>query len=146
VMPQPLRPGIQRMSQIHCQPAPRATPVVTVLFRALAFPAALGLATLPAQAAEEEREAASVLQAVQVQPSADASKSGLSPVYAGGQVAEGGQMGILGTQSVLGTPYNFTSYTETLIRDQQAASIGEVLLNDPSVRVARGFGNFQQVY
>ncbi len=33
-----------------------------------------------------------------------------------------------------------------LIEDQQAESVGDVLLNDPAVRVARGFGNFQQVY
>src|SRR5690606_27400734 len=65
---------------------------------------------------------------------------------AGGQVAEGGSVGILGSQSVIETPYSFTSYTEQLIEDQQAASVGEILLNDPAVRVARGFGNYQQVY
>ncbi|ASK33065.1 TonB-dependent siderophore receptor (plasmid) [Alcanivorax sp. N3-2A] len=86
------------------------------------------------------------LDAVQVQSSADASKEGLSEIYAGGQVAEGGKVGILGNQAVMDTPYSFTTYTGQLIQDQQAASVGEVLLNDPAVRVARGFGNYQQVY
>ncbi|MAK21954.1 MAG: hypothetical protein CL541_06105, partial [Alcanivorax sp.] len=68
-----------------------------------------------------------------MQSSADASEGGLSPAYAGGQVAEGGSIGILGAQDVMETPYNVTSYTEQLIEDQQAASVGEILLNDPAV-------------
>ncbi len=86
------------------------------------------------------------LPSVQVNASADASAEGLAPEYAGGQVASGGRVGLLGTQSNMDTPFNLTSYTSKLIQDQQAASVGEVLLNDPAVRVARGFGNFQQVY
>ena len=64
---------------------------------------------------------------VEVQSSATASKGGLSEAYAGGQVAEGANLGILGAQDVMETPYNVTSYTEQLIEDQQAASVGEVL-------------------
>lgn len=86
------------------------------------------------------------LPAVQVNASADASAEGLAPEYAGGQVAAGGRVGLLGTQSNMDTPFNLTSYTSKLIQDQQATSVGDVLLNDPAVRVARGFGNFQQVY
>ncbi|MCH8542148.1 MAG: TonB-dependent receptor [Alcanivorax sp.] len=86
------------------------------------------------------------LDTIEVQASADASASGLSRAYAGGQVAQGGQVGFLGTQAIMDSPYTFTDYTELLIKDQQAASVGEVLLNDPAVRVARGFGNYQQVY
>ena len=41
------------------------------------------------------------------------------------------------------TPFNLTSYTNELIQNQQARSVGDVLQNDPSVRVARGFGNFR---
>src|SRR3546814_4218343 len=37
-------------------------------------------------------------------------------------------------------------YTNQLIKDQQAASVADILQNDPGVRNARGFGNFQQVY
>lgn len=107
---------------------------------------ALTLACFSASFAHAAEEQSHVLETVKVQSSADASKEGLSEAYAGGQVAEGGSLGILGKQDSLETPYNFTNYTELLIEDQQAESVGDVLLNDPAVRVARGFGNFQQVY
>ncbi|MDX1588282.1 MAG: TonB-dependent receptor [Oleiphilaceae bacterium] len=95
---------------------------------------------------EEGSDTRFTLPTLEVQSSADASRGGLSNPYPGGQLAEGGRVGILGNQDVMETPYSFTSYTELLIEDQQAASVGEVLINDPAVRVARGFGNFQQVY
>lgn len=89
---------------------------------------------------------APTLRAVTVNASADASAEGLSPEYAGGQVARGGRAGILGTRDNLETPFSVTSYTNQLIQDRQARSVGEVLQNDPGVRVARGFGNFQESY
>jgi iron complex outermembrane recepter protein len=70
----------------------------------------------------------------------------LPPPYAGGQVASGGRAGILGNMDMLETPFSSTNYTEELIRNQQAKGIGDVLLNDPNVRAARGFGNFQEVF
>jgi iron complex outermembrane receptor protein len=78
--------------------------------------------------------------------SADASAQGLAPPFPGGQVARGGRAGILGTQDLMATPFSITSYTNELIQDRQARSVGEVLQNDPTVRVARGFGNFQESY
>ncbi len=78
--------------------------------------------------------------------SADASAEGLSPAYPGGQVARGGRAGILGTRDNQGTPFSITSYTNELIQDRHARSVGDVLQNDPTVRVARGFGNFQESY
>lgn len=86
------------------------------------------------------------LPAVNVEASADASAQGLAPAYTGGQVATGARLGILGRQDALETPFSITSYTRELIQNQQAASVGDVLLNDSAVRMARGFGNFQQVY
>lgn len=56
------------------------------------------------------------------------------PVYAGGQVATGGQVGMLGNRSVMDTPFNQTSYTAQTIQDQQARTIGAVLENNPAVR------------
>ncbi len=52
--------------------------------------------------------------------------------YAGGQVATGGQLGMLGNRSVLDAPFNQTSYTAQTLQDQQARSITDVLYNDPS--------------
>ncbi len=86
------------------------------------------------------------LETIKVTASADASAQGLSKPYPGGQVARGSRIGVLGQEDNMATPFNVTSYTRTLISDQQAASIGDVLQNDPAVRVARGFGNYQQLY
>jgi len=68
------------------------------------------------------------------------------PVDAGGQVARRGRIGILGDEDVMDAPFDITAYTGELIRNQQARGVGDVLLNDPAVRVARGFGNFQETY
>ena len=70
----------------------------------------------------------------------------LPPAYAGGQVATGGRVGLFGALDVMETPFATTSYTEALIRDQQARSVADVLQNDPAVRVTKGFGNFQELY
>ena len=108
-----------------------------------------------AQAATPASEAASAgstgtaaepAQIVIVRASADASAGGLKAPYAGGQVARGGRVGILGSEDIMDTPFAITNYTQKLIQDQQASSIADVLQNDPAVRVARGFGNFQQLY
>ena len=99
--------------------------------------------------------AATPALAQQVQPSVaelgeivvtGGSQVGLPGAYAGGQVAKGGRVGLFGALDTMDTPFNVTSYTETLIRDQQARSVGDVLQNDPAVRVTKGFGNFQEVY
>ncbi|NGM51462.1 TonB-dependent receptor [Caulobacter sp. 602-2] len=70
----------------------------------------------------------------------------LPPAYAGGQVAKGARVGLLGALDTMDTPFAVTSYTEELIRNQQALSVGDVLQNDPTVRVSKGFGNFQELY
>ena len=59
----------------------------------------------------------------------------LPPAYAGGQVASGSQVGLLGNRSVMDTPFNQTSYTAQTIQDQQARKLDDVFANDPSVRV-----------
>ncbi|MBD9651724.1 TonB-dependent siderophore receptor [Ensifer sp. ENS09] len=58
-----------------------------------------------------------------------------SAPYAGGQMATGARLGALGNRPVKETPFSITSYTDKLIRDQQARSIADVTLNDPSVRM-----------
>jgi iron complex outermembrane receptor protein len=101
-----------------------------------------------AQSAAPAAAAASATdsQTVVVRASADASADGLKAPYAGGQVARGGRVGVLGSEDVMDTPFNITNYTSKLIQDQQALSIADVLQNDPAVRTARGYGNFQQLY
>jgi iron complex outermembrane receptor protein len=60
--------------------------------------------------------------------------NGIPPAYPGGQVAQGARLGILGNRDILDTPFNMTSYTDELIRNQQARTIADVVANDPSVR------------
>lgn len=86
------------------------------------------------------------LPTVTVSASADASAEGLIPSYEGNQVARGGRVGLLGNQDIMDTPFSTTAYTHELIQDQQAKSVADVLLNDPTVRSLRGFGNFQEMY
>lgn len=86
------------------------------------------------------------LMTIQVDASADASAKGLSAPYAGGQVANGGRLGILGTKTIMEIPFSATHYTQEFTQNHHAASIGDILQYDPSVQLARGFGNFQQVY
>jgi iron complex outermembrane receptor protein len=58
----------------------------------------------------------------------------LPPPYAGGQVAKGGQLGLLGNRDVMDTPFNQTNYTAQKAQDQQARTVRDVLVDDPSVR------------
>ncbi|MFZ5779022.1 MAG: TonB-dependent siderophore receptor [Pseudomonadota bacterium] len=58
----------------------------------------------------------------------------LPPPYAGGQVARGGQVGLLGERDFMDTPFNQANYTAKLMRDQQTRNVGDVAANDPSVR------------
>ncbi|WP_076999465.1 TonB-dependent siderophore receptor [Variovorax sp. KK3] len=117
-------------------------------------PAAAATLTLLAWAAHAQTQPApaepaapsSTLSTVTVEASADASAEGLTKPFAGGQVARGGRVGVLGNQDYMSSPFGVTSYTNELIQDQQARSVGDVLQNNPSVRVARGFGNFQESY
>lgn len=115
--------------------------------RMLAYVVAALPYAVHAQSAKPASDAGVVsLDAIKVEASADASAGGLAQPYAGGQVARGGRVGVLGTQDIMSTPFSITSYTNELIQDKQARSVGDVLQNDAGVRVARGFGNFQESY
>ena len=84
-------------------------------------PSAVALGTAP--------DGAMALDTIEVQG------SGVLPApYAGGQVATGGTLGVLGVRSVMDTPFSVTNYTSKLIEDQNAQSIADVLANDPAVR------------
>ncbi|RYF05814.1 MAG: TonB-dependent receptor, partial [Oxalobacteraceae bacterium] len=62
------------------------------------------------------------------------------------QVTSEGSLGALGDRSALETPFNVRNYTAQLILDQQAETLGEVLENDPSVRITQGFGNQSELF
>ncbi|WP_263263978.1 TonB-dependent siderophore receptor [Pseudomonas sp. RIT-PI-S] len=98
--------------------------------------------SIAAQAADSAVDLGTV--AVTAQKAED--QSSLPPEYAGGQVARGGQLGILGNKDIMDVPFTMTSYTSKLIEDQQAEDVGDVLLNDSSVRQSFGYGNNSQVF
>jgi iron complex outermembrane receptor protein len=75
-----------------------------------------------------------VLPVVRVNADAETGAGDLPKAYAGGQVARGGRVGLLGNKSVMETPFNTTSYTAQMMEDQQASTVSEVLRADPSVR------------
>ena len=116
-----------------------------VYWKSLAAGAALSavapLALAQQQTADGEGER--VLDTVVV---TDSSQVELTKEYAGGQVARGGRAGLLGNLDFLDSPFSGTAYTADLVDAQQSDSVGDVLQNDPVVRVAKGFGNFQEVY
>ncbi len=113
--------------------------LVTLL--CISFTAATSLAATTNEPAKTE---ASPLEEIIV--IANGSQFELTEEFAGGQVARGGRAGFLGNLDLMDAPFSGTAYTESLIRNQQAAGVGDVLQNDPIVRVAKGFGNFQEVY
>ena len=112
----------------------------------LAFAAALLVAGHASAQTAAPETIEQPIQTVVVTASADASAQGLPKDYAGGQVARGGRLGLLGNVDIMDAPFNTTNYTHALIQDQQARSVADVVQNDPSVRVARGFGNYQELY
>lgn len=85
------------------------------------------------------------LKEVKVVEQAD---GGLQQPYAGGQLARGGSLGVLGTADVMDTPFSTTNYTAEQIQNQQARSVADVVANDASVRsftAAGGFGDEFQI-
>ncbi len=92
--------------------------------------------------ARPPRGGETTLPAVTVTDTSLANASTLPETYAGGQTARGGRLGLLGNRDTLDAPFSLTQYTAKLIEDQQAQNIGDVLVNDPSVRntYARGAG------
>ncbi|GAB7529252.1 TonB-dependent siderophore receptor [Pseudomonas sp. 3A(2025)] len=66
--------------------------------------------------------------------STDKHSDSLPAVYAGGQVANGGRLGLLGNTDLMDAPFSVSTYTSTLIKDQQAITVGDVLERDSSVR------------
>ena len=57
-----------------------------------------------------------------------------APAYAGGQVAQGGTLGLLGSANVMNVPFSTVNYTSQLIENQQARTAADTLINDASVR------------
>lgn len=62
------------------------------------------------------------------------------------EVKSGGNLGALGNKKGLDVPFNVRSYTSALILNQQSQTLGDVLMNDPTVRTTYGYGNFSEQF
>lgn len=70
-----------------------------------------------------------------------------SPLYAGGQVALEGRVGLLGNRSLFDTPFTQNNYGAEMARDQGARTVADVLANDPAVRTSQPpFGSQDTVF
>ncbi|SDV47338.1 TonB-dependent receptor [Chitinasiproducens palmae] len=130
------------------------------LFRRTALAQAVGRVTLGAaatlalptfvhaQAASETATGADSAPLPQVEVKAAAATDGLPAGYAGGQVARGGGLGILGTSNTMDIPFSTTNYTQQALLDQQARTLADVVVNEASVRMltsSNGFGEDFQI-
>lgn len=95
---------------------------------------AYSLRKLPVAAGET-----TVLPAVTV-AGAGVSPSALPAEFAGGQVARGARLGLLGNRDVMDTPFNVTSYTSELLANRQAVTLADALTVEPSVRFTGQIG------
>lgn len=114
------------MKSARARRVPRHAPRLAL---ALAFPFSSALA----------QSAAPILPAVTVTANS-AQDQDLPAPYAGGQVAQGARLGMMGNQDVMDTPFNVTSYTAELIQNQQARTLADVMANDASVRFTTSSG------
>lgn len=73
---------------------------------------------------------------------AAASRDGLAPAYAGGQVARGGNLGVLGNVDVMDAPFSTTNYTAETLENTQARTLADVVINESSVRTLTSTGGF----
>lgn len=91
--------------------------------------------------ADSASVSAVTLPAVTVTAPAGVSPGELPPAYAGGQVAKGARLGLMGNADVMDVPFTVTSYTADTIENQGARTIADVLRNDASVRFATSDGH-----
>jgi iron complex outermembrane receptor protein len=92
----------------------------------------------PAESAVSEKTLPAVRVTANLEPSPG--------LYAGGQVARGAHVGLLGNKDVMDTPFNLNSYTAAFIQNQFADTVGGVLNNDPSIRHLSDPGSGYQGY
>lgn len=71
---------------------------------------------------------------------------GIQKPHAGGQVARGGSVGLLGANDTMNVPFSTINYTAELLQDQQVRTLADVVINDASVRLTTGSGGFDDTF
>lgn len=117
---------------------PSVAPTASLL-KPLCFATRLALSGMLAAGLAGHACAEAVAELPAVQVSADLSRV-LSRPYAGGQVARGGRLGMLGNADAMKSPFSISSYTSQMVQDQQAATVADVLAKDASVRASQTGG------
>lgn len=129
-------PALQAAFQPNNPPA--LAPLTRAARRFLAgsalAPLTLCLLQAAGPAAAQPAASEDTLATTTVTASPDTLPADVPPPFAGGQVARGARSGLLGNKDVFETPFSVQSFTSELVRNTQAASLGDVLSNDPSVR------------
>jgi iron complex outermembrane receptor protein len=140
------------ISEGHAQSAePRVLPPVSVdapQQRARATRTVQPRATAPRAARVTPRQTAERPPAPVAPPTMGSTRTigAPAPAYAGGQVAQGGTLGLLGSTSVMNTPFSTVNFTSQLIEDQQARTAADTLINDSSVRTTTGANGFDDTF
>lgn len=114
--------------------------ITSALLGLTAHAAAAEPSTSGAASQNQAKPEAATLPEVSVKSKSEAADES----YAGGQVAKRAKLGMLGTKSVMDTPFNQTSYTSQTIQDFQARSLSDVLIADPSVRLSSARNNINE--
>ncbi|WP_245636893.1 TonB-dependent receptor [Azospirillum thiophilum] len=121
-----------------------ALPSAALAQTATAAPAASAKAAAT-PAASSKADDATTLPVLEITASSPA-QGALQQPYAGGQVARGGSVGLLGTRNVMDTPFSTVNFTSQLIEDQQARTAADTLINDASVRLTTGSNGFDDTF
>lgn len=100
--------------------------------------AVLSLAQTTGARARQAESGAIELDEIRVEDAAQA--GGVPPAFAGGQVATGARLGVLGNTETKKSPFSIVSYTSRFVRDRQARTASEALALESSVRATQGTG------
>lgn len=93
-----------------------------------------------------EKGAPQALSPISVTGEAPAAGDQLGEAYTGGQTAGSARIGVLGERDTADIPFSVIGFTEELIENQQADTLGDVVRNDAAVQASFGFGNFAETY
>lgn len=106
----------------------------------LSLLAGTALAAFTASAANAQGRNDGQVQLEEIVVEGPARASSVPAPFAGGQVAQGSRLGLLGNAETLKSPFSTTSYTGELARNLQASTVADALILDPSVRSSHPSG------
>ncbi|MFT4158596.1 TonB-dependent receptor [Shinella sp.] len=148
--------GNTRLGPVSRQACGTGRSLLKILLAGTAV-AALAATPAMAQGARKAARTAKAEETVQSSSNADGTTTleaitvtgagDVPAVYAGGQVAAGSKVGVLGNKDFMETPFTTISYTEDYIQNREAQDIGAVIgATDPSVFVPNKRNIYETYY